>query len=94
MIFEYNQYYLPEVGCLRLEAQKKTASNLESRHRRDDPQAKRSSNGAPRALRIMVAGGGTGGHLFPGIAIAKEFTARNSATRDRRTPTDLHHMKI
>jgi UDP-N-acetylglucosamine--N-acetylmuramyl-(pentapeptide) pyrophosphoryl-undecaprenol N-acetylglucosamine transferase len=34
-----------------------------------------------RALRIMVAGGGTGGHLFPGIAIAKEFMARNSATR-------------
>ena len=34
-----------------------------------------------RALRIVVAGGGTGGHLFPGIAIAKEFTARNSATR-------------
>ena len=34
-----------------------------------------------RALRIVVAGGGTGGHLFPGIAIAKEFMARNSATR-------------
>jgi UDP-N-acetylglucosamine--N-acetylmuramyl-(pentapeptide) pyrophosphoryl-undecaprenol N-acetylglucosamine transferase len=34
-----------------------------------------------RALRIVVAGGGTGGHLFPGIAIANEFMARNSATR-------------
>ena len=34
-----------------------------------------------RALRIVIAGGGTGGHLFPGIAIAKEFMARNSATR-------------
>ncbi len=81
MILENNQNKPPEVGGLRLEAQKNPASNLESRHRRDDPQAERSSNGAPRALRIVVAGGGTGGHLFPGIAIAKEFMARNSATR-------------
>jgi UDP-N-acetylglucosamine--N-acetylmuramyl-(pentapeptide) pyrophosphoryl-undecaprenol N-acetylglucosamine transferase len=34
-----------------------------------------------RALRIVIAGGGTGGHLFPGIAIAQEFLVRNSATR-------------
>ncbi len=81
MIIENETYYQPEVGNLRLEAQKKPASILEPRQRRDDPQAKRSTTGAPRALRIVVAGGGTGGHLFPGIAIAKEFTARNSATR-------------
>lgn len=48
---------------------------------RSDPPAKRSSNDAQRALRIVIAGGGTGGHLFPGIAIAQEFEARNSATR-------------
>ena len=81
MIIENETYYQPGLGGLRLAAQKIPASNLESRHRRDDPQAKRSSGGAPRALRIMVAGGGTGGHLFPGIAIAKEFTARNPASR-------------
>ena len=34
-----------------------------------------------RPLRVVMSGGGTGGHLFPGIAIAKEFMARNSATR-------------
>jgi UDP-N-acetylglucosamine--N-acetylmuramyl-(pentapeptide) pyrophosphoryl-undecaprenol N-acetylglucosamine transferase len=33
------------------------------------------------ALRIVIAGGGTGGHLFPGLAIAQEFVTRNNSNR-------------
>jgi len=35
----------------------------------------------PDGFKVIIAGGGTGGHIYPGVAIAREFKDRN-ATAD------------
>ncbi len=49
------------------------------------PKAGRGKTGAAHrmdcGLGMIIAGGGTGGHLFPGIAIAEEFLRRNPSHR-------------
>src|SRR3954453_15842510 len=37
--------------------------------------------GAMGVTTLMIAGGGTGGHIYPAIAVAREFLARDASRR-------------
>lgn len=43
---------------------------------------------AERSVNIIIAGGGTGGHLFPGIALARSFMEHNPENRVLFVGTD------
>ncbi len=47
----------------------------------DEARKNRGRSPRSRGLGMIIAGGGTGGHLFPGIAIAEEFLQRNPSHR-------------
>ena len=53
----------------------------------------RDTAGSETLLRLVVAGGGTGGHLFPGIAIAREWLRRNPDNRVLFVGTDRSFEK-
>lgn len=40
-------------------------------------------------MRLIMAGGGTGGHLFPGLAVAREFQRRDRMTEILFVGTDM-----
>ncbi len=41
-----------------------------------------------RRMRLLIAGGGTGGHLFPGVAVAEELRLREPAAAIRFVGTE------
>ncbi len=61
--------------------------NNSARRDGDNPGAKNFP------LRLVIAGGGTGGHLFPGIAIAKEWLRRNPENKVLFVGTDREFEK-
>ncbi len=47
----------------------------------ENPSGTGEAAGESRPLTVILAGGGTGGHIYPGIAIAQEFRRRAPETR-------------
>src|SRR5438045_3906386 len=39
-------------------------------------------------MRLLIAGGGTGGHLFPGVALAEELRSRDQSAAVRFVGTE------
>lgn len=50
-------------------------------NRMGEMKSKSSIRHTQSAITVIIAGGGTGGHIYPGIAIAQEFQKRHGNTR-------------
>ena len=48
----------------------------------------------PSTPRIAIACGGTGGHLFPGLAVARQLVARNCAVTLLVSPKDVDQQAV
>jgi len=49
---------------------------------------------APTPIRVAIACGGTGGHLFPGLAVAEHLTARNCAVTVLISPKQIDQQAV
>ena len=50
--------------------------------------------GEPRSRRIAIACGGTGGHLFPGLAVASQLMERGCAVTLVISPKDVDQQAV
>src|SRR5215467_10816883 len=56
-------------------------SNVEQKGRHGNAGEANPSVRPSLPLSVVIAGGGTGGHIYPGVAIAQEFRRRDTDTQ-------------